>query len=81
MVTTFAVAFVSASLVVALVYVIRILKDMKILSRKARDEGERILEDVSAFREETEEKGASLSKLFAFLGFSKKQKAKRPETD
>lgn len=80
-VTTFAVIFVSVAIVVALIYVIRILKDMKILSTKAKDEGERILEDVAEFREDAKEKGASLFKLFSFLGFSKKRKIKRPEED
>jgi hypothetical protein len=84
-VTTFAVVLVSVGLVVVLIYVIRILKDMKILSTKAKDEGERILEDVSAFREETEKKGASLSKLFSFFfpffGFSKKRKSKNRDSD
>ena len=73
-VTTFAVVFVSAALVVALVYIIRILKDMKILSRKAKDEGERILEDVAEFRQDAKKKGEYFVKLLSFLGFSKKNK-------
>jgi hypothetical protein len=80
-VTTFAVIFVSLALLVALVYIIRILKDMKILSRKARDEGEKILEDVAEFREDAKVKGASLSKFFAFLGFPKKKKGKYRDAD
>ena len=80
-VTTFAVIFVSVALVVALVYIIRILKDMKILSRKARDEGEKILEDVAEFRQDAKEKGASLSKIFSFLGFTKKKKSKYRDAD
>ena len=73
-VTTFAVVFVSAALVVALVYIIRILKDMKILSRKAKDEGERILEDVAEFRQDAKKKGEYFVKLLSILGFSKKNK-------
>jgi hypothetical protein len=84
-VTTFAIILVSVGLVVALIYVIRILKDMKILSRKARDEGEKILDDVASFREDTKEKGASLSKLFSFFfpffGFSKKRKSKNRDSN
>ena len=66
-VTTFAVVFVSLLLLVALVYVIRILKDMKILSRKARDEGERILEDVAEFRQNAKRRGNYLAKIFSFF--------------
>ena len=80
-VTTFAVVFVSAALVVALVYIIRILKDMKILSKKARDEGERILEDVSEFRENAKNKKETLGKIFSFFGFSNRKKTKRRDQE
>ena len=73
-VTTFAVVFVSAALVVALIYIIRILKDMKILSRKARDEGERILEDVAEFRQDMKKREKFLARAFSFFGFYKKRK-------
>ncbi len=52
-VTTVAVSLVSVGSVVALVYVIRILRDVKILSTKMKVEGEKILDDMDEFREET----------------------------
>ncbi len=52
-------------LAIAGVYLIRILKDMKVLSEKARDEGEHILEDVKAFREETKYQGGSVLKFLS----------------
>ena len=73
-VTTFAVGLVSAALVVALIYIIRILKDMKILSRKIKNEGEKVLEDVATFREDVKNRGKFLAKMFSFFGFSKKKK-------
>ena len=60
---------VSVVLTVAIYYIIRILQDVKFLSAKAREEGERILDDVRAFREETEDKGHKLTNvLYSFLG-------------
>ena len=76
-VTTFAVVFVSVCLVVALVYIIRILKDMKILSKKARDEGEKILEDVAEFRQGAKKQGFYFAKALSFFGFSKQKKTKK----
>lgn len=80
-VTTFAVVFVSIAFIVALVYIIRILKDMKILSSKARDEGERILEDVAEFRQDAKRRGEKFAKFFSFFGFTKKRKTKHHEED
>ena len=73
-VTTFAIILVSVGLVVALIYVIRILKDMKILSRKVKDEGEKVLDDVAEFRRDAKVRGKFLTGLFSFFGFSKKKK-------
>jgi hypothetical protein len=73
-VTTFAVVFVSVALVVVLIYIIRILKDMKILSRKVKDEGEKVLDDVAEFRRDAKVRGKFLTGLFSFFGFSKKKK-------
>jgi hypothetical protein len=47
---------------------------MKILSRKARDEGEKILEDVAEFRENVKKREKFLARVFSFFGFSKKRK-------
>ena len=80
-VTTFVVFFVGTALVVALVYIIRILKDMKILSDKARNEGEKILNDVASFREDAKIKGKSLFKIFDFLGFPKSKHSGKSGTE
>ena len=80
-VTTFVVFFVGAALVIALIYIIRILKDMKILSDKARDEGEKILDDVASFREDAKIKGRSLFKIFDFLVFTKSKRGGRSGTE
>jgi len=80
-VTTFAVVFVSVGLVVALFYIIRILKDMKTLSRKARSEGEKILDDVAEFRINTKKRAEYFAKIFSFLGFIKKKKRESRNDD
>ncbi len=70
-IATVAVAFVSLGIVVALVYIIQILRDMKILSRKAKDEGEKIIDAVANIREEAEDKGGRITRrVYALLGLS-----------
>lgn len=78
-VTTVAVVLVSIGIVVALVYLIRILSDMKLLSKKTLDEGGKIIDDVRAFREETEDKATSFNKLgslFSIFNSKKKHRIK-----
>ena len=76
---------VSIALIVALYYLIKILKDIKFLSGRAREEGDRILEDVRAFREEAEDKGQRITNvLYSFLGLvrarPKNRNKKKEET-
>ncbi len=83
-VTTVAVTLVSIGIIIALFYVIRILKDLKVLSAKAKDEGEKIIEDLRMMREGAESKGAMFgSFLSAIFGFGrsvrKARKAKKDE--
>ncbi len=56
-VTTIAVVAIAVGVVVALVYVIRILRDANAVSKRARKEGEAIIDDVSVVR-------GSIVKLF-----------------
>lgn len=68
-ISTISSVVVSIGLTIALYYIINILKDIKFLSAKAREEGDRILEDVRAFREEAEDKGYRITNvLYSFLG-------------
>lgn len=56
-VTTIAVAVISILLAVALIQVIRILKNLDEVSKKINEEGKNIVADVSAFRSGIKEKG------------------------
>lgn len=82
-VTTIAVVVVSIILCVALIYTIRILRDVKSLSTKAKDEGERILEDVRAFREGVGDTGFRMTKtilsFFGLSGFKPRTRNKKEE--
>ena len=55
-VTTVAVIVFSIGFIIAIFYVIRILRDLKEFSSKARDEGEKIVDDVRLLREGMESK-------------------------
>ena len=79
-VTTIAVIIISIGLAFALFYIVRILKDLNALSQKAKVEGEKILDDVKAFREASENNttwlvGKAYS-IFSFL-FSKSKTNKK----
>jgi uncharacterized protein YoxC len=56
-VTTIAVVVVAMGLIWALVYIITILRDMRTLAGKLKNEGEEIIDDVHKLREETKKRG------------------------
>ncbi len=75
--TTIAVVAVSVVLVVAMFYVISILKDAKELSTRARAEGTAILDDIGDIREEAKKKGFGfLAVIQSFFSRKKSKKAK-----
>lgn len=82
-VTTVAVVVLSVGLAVVMYYLVNILKDIKYLSNKAKIEGEKIIDDVRAFREEAEDKGYKITNLlYSFLGLVRskpKTRAKKSE--
>lgn len=84
-ITSISVALVSIALTVALVYLIRILQDIKVLSGKAKDEGEKIIDDVRLLREEGERRGVGaislLHSLFGFFMTKRKIKKSKKETE
>lgn len=73
--TSIFVVVLTVILSVGGVYFILILRDMKDISRKVKNEGGEIIDDVKKVREKIEEEGiglASIGKLFGL--FSKKKK-------
>lgn len=75
-VTTIAVVAVSVALVVAIIYVIRILRDAKELSAKAREEGTALLDDISEVREKVKSKSFGFIEILQSFFTSKKSKRK-----
>lgn len=74
-VTTIAVVAVSSVFVIALVYVISILKDAKELSVRAREEGTAILDDIGEIRQKAKGKGLRILDIIQSLfSFGKKRK-------
>lgn len=75
-ITSVAVVVISIGVIIALFYVVRILRDLKELSHKAKEEGGRIIDDMKIFRESTRTSGFKLANLLALLGFVKKVRRK-----
>lgn len=82
-VTTIAVVIISIGLAVAIFYAIRIFKDLNILSKKAKEEGVKILDDVKFLRETSESKGAKILGvlLSAFSLFKSKSKTNKKKNN
>ena len=66
-VTTIAVVVMTALLAAATIYVIRILKDVKYITRKARTEADIISGELSELRENVKEQGAKLKFFNSFF--------------
>lgn len=74
-ITTIAVVVVSAAFVVALVYLIRILKDFKKVTGKITEESERISKDLSDLHTAVREQGARVAQAVTSFGSKKKKQA------
>ena len=74
-VTTAAVAVLAILLAIAMVYIIKISRDIKYISQKARGGADLISQDLSELRQNVKDGGAKL-KFFAsfFNNLSKKSK-------
>lgn len=71
-VTTLAVIGVSIALVIALGYLISILRDARTLSSRAKQEGIAILDDIEDAREGVKQKGRKILEILAALFIRKK---------
>lgn len=77
-ITSIAVVLVTAILVVALIYLIRILRDAKAVTGKVKEEAKLISEDIDGLRAKTRQEGVKLKNFVDFFsGFSGKKKVKR----
>ena len=77
-VTTIAVVVVTIAVVIASVFFIRILRDLKDVSRRIRDEAEDIEEDIEVLRTAVKTEGFKLRHLFSFFfGLAERGKHRR----
>ncbi len=77
-ITTVVVVIVGFILSVALVYAVRIFKDVSEISKKVRQETEKVTHDISSLRQAIREEGAKLSHITDFFSsFMKSKKSRR----
>lgn len=65
-VTTCVVILIGILISVVLIYLVRILSDVKKLSKKVRQEGENIVEDIEGLRENIKKNTIKLSDVLSF---------------
>lgn len=75
-VTTIAIVCISIVLFIAIVYLIRILRDVRFLSQKAKEEGGELIKDVGEFRTKVKKEGLRLVDMTGILKrfFTRKRK-------
>ena len=66
-ITTIAVVVVSLVVVIVAIYLIRILKDLKHISARAKVEGDELMEDIKNLRENVKIQGAGLKNISRFF--------------
>ena len=66
-ITSIAAVVFTIGVVIVAVYVVRILRDMKHISKKVSEEGDKIIGDVEYLREAAKAEGGEYKKCFRFL--------------
>ncbi len=81
-VTTIVVVIIALFVIVAMIYAIRIMSDVKYVSKKIKEESIEFLQDAREMRETIKEKGTSLSGIVSLLfGNHKKRESKKKPRD
>lgn len=79
-ITTIAVIVVTVMVVIACAYLIRIISDVKYITKRAKKETDEIADDLKAAREHMKEKGSGIFSLIASaLSFSKARRKKKED--
>ena len=73
-VTTIAVVVVTLLLIILIVYIIKISKDIKYISSKAKGEADLISKDLSELRENVKDKGLKMKYFLSFFNNLKNKK-------
>jgi membrane protein implicated in regulation of membrane protease activity len=78
-ITSIAVVVSAIGVVIVAVYVIRILRDMKHISKKVSEEGDKIIGDVEYLREAAKAEGIKLKNVtdFFFSLFARRHKKEK----
>lgn len=66
-VSTIALVVISIGIAIALVYLIRILRNVKDVSEKVKEEGTEIVNDVRAFRSDVKKEGFRVGKFAGLM--------------
>ena len=66
-VSTIAVALLAVTMTIVMVYVIKILNDVKYISKKAKLETDHLAEDLNDLRENVKEQGFKVKHAFSFF--------------
>ena len=76
-VTTIVVILLAILLAIAMFYIVRILRDIKHVSSKVKEEGDKIIEDVDDLREDLKKESAKFTGVLSvFSSFLAKQSRK-----
>lgn len=75
-ITTIAVIVITLFVVLLAVYAVRIMSDVKFISKKVKEESVEFLEDAKEMRQEIRDKGTSLLGILSLI-FGSKKKNKR----
>ncbi len=75
-ITTISVLALSVAVIVVLIYLIKILRDLKYISQKVKVESDEIIKDIEIIRTETKAKGLRFLDVISFMFsfFKKKDK-------
>jgi len=74
LITALAVVFLTALFAVVLIYLIRILRDVKQVSEHLKEEVDSVIFDISRFRARIKREGCTWRSIAEFFGFIKSNK-------
>ena len=85
-ITSIAVIVSTIGVIIVAIYAIRILRDMKHISKKVSEEGDKIIEGVEYMRKAAKAKGVKIKNVTEFFSglfnrHKKKEKARRTEKE
>jgi predicted Holliday junction resolvase-like endonuclease len=80
-ITSVAVVLLTVLLCILVFYLIKVSKDIKYISQKAKSEADNVLNDISELREGVKQQGQNLKNILNFFSQSKAKTKKSKEQD